>query len=50
MQLLLLVTLAAVFWKLLLLVTLVIVPQRAQYPSGYVSFQRFRLNEGGVGP
>jgi hypothetical protein len=34
-----LVTLAAVSWKLLLLVTLAVVPQRAQYPSSYVSFQ-----------
>jgi len=39
-QLLLLVTLAIVSWKLLLLVTLATVPQLAQYPSGYVSFQR----------
>jgi hypothetical protein len=40
LQLLMLVTLAAVSWKLFLLVTLAAVPQRAQYPSNYVSFQQ----------
>jgi hypothetical protein len=38
LQMLLLLTLVVVSWKLLLLVTLVEVPQRAQYPRDYVSF------------
>ena len=46
LQLLLLVTLAAMSWELLLLVTLAEVPQRAQYPSGHVSFQHLdRMKE-----